>query len=374
MMRASNLKDKLTVNGKEVKLACSLPETTKALASRGGIGESGSLNNSKGSVYSRLGDSRACNFSLLSSSISGGLCVADKPAETVEDVGVEAGFPPSLVGHSITQHSQIELSNNLMAEIGCVVKEVCPDSSWLKGVCEHGNVRWLKLPCKRRTCEVCGKERKHLLAWRIALGIEKLGGENGAGWFVGTFDYDISKGEAVKVQNKFIRWLRARAGSRVEYASVWEVTRKGRLHSNLVFAPWQYIPQAVLSAKWERFGGGKRVWIERVPGGIGVEVAKSRERIGNYMAKFDQMVLNGRGVNYSKGFPKLPDREVAKREGFIKWHWVGSLEGEADIFESELQLHYWVEVAPGEFAWYLGENCHCFDIVEKADTAKSPGL
>jgi len=115
----------------------------------------------------------------------------------------------------------------------------------------------VKLACKRRDCEVCGELRRRLIAWRIARGIDILGQGEGAAWFVGTFGYDISKKAAVKVQRQFVKWLRRRFGYQVEYAATWELIRQGRLHLNLILAPWQYVHYKPLSRKWRDFGGGK---------------------------------------------------------------------------------------------------------------------
>jgi hypothetical protein len=209
---------------------------------------------------------------------------------------------------------------------------------------------------------VCGPKRKNRIAYRIALGVELLGGPAGAGWFVGTFDKDISKKEAVKIQGKFVRWVRKRSGFRVEYAATWEVHRSGRLHLNIVFAPWVYIPQAVLSKRWARFGGGNRVWIERVGVGIGVEAAKSRNRVAKYFSKFEQQVKTGRGVAYSHGWSKLPDNAVkTERKGEIRWIYRDAWWDDSINFKDEISLGYWQEVRPGEYGFCLGEDCDCFE-------------
>jgi len=286
----------------------------------------------------------------------GGVAIAASPSprfyprQTTNSGGGGGASVPSLVRQGITQPNEYEKS------------EICPNAGWLEGRCEHNEVRWVKLFCKRRGCPVCGKLRRRLIAWRVSYGLEVLGD---GGWFVGTWAADVGKVEAVKNQNKFVRWLRKRLGYRVEYAAVWEVTKAGRLHLNLVLAPWAYIPQSELSAAWQRFGGGKVVWIERVGYGVGKEVAKLNEKLGNYMAKFEQAVEEGRGINYSRGWPKLPDNPM-KRKGKISWRWVGNLTPEAAIFEGELKVGYWREVFPGEYAFSCGERCDCFDVMARS--------
>jgi hypothetical protein len=231
------------------------------------------------------------------------------------------------------------------------------------GVCRHGAKRWIRLCCKRRDCPVCGVKRRKRIAYRIALGVELLGGPAGAGWAVGTYDRDIDKREAVKVQGHFVRWVRKYTGVHVEYAAVWEDTKRGRLHLNLIMAPWVYIPQKLLAEKWHHYGGGKVFWIERVGAGIGVEAAKSRNKVANYFAKFEQQVKSGRGVAYSKGWSKLPDNPVkVERKGEIAWIYRDALWDDSINFGDELRLGYWQEVRPGEYGFCLGEDCDCFDV------------
>ena len=241
--------------------------------------------------------------------------------------------------------------------------ELCPAGGWLTGTCEHGTKRWIRTSCKKRTCPICGQHRREMIAWRIAKGIEILGGQDGGGWFVGTFSREISKREAVKVQGKMVRWIRKHLGTSVAYAATWEEMRSGRLHINLILAPWKYIPQVLLSRKWQAFGGGRMCWIERVGAEIGVEAAKSRNSIGGYLGKLEQMVMNGKGVTYSKGWPKLPSKPQEQRKGKITWHRYSDMDGLPIIFNYEREQGLWKQVAPGEFKFSFGEECDCFECV-----------
>ena len=55
------------------------------------------------------------------------------------------GAPPSLV---TTTHNCPQTADS---------DKFCPDSQWVRGTCTgHGQERWVLVPCKRRTCEVCG--------------------------------------------------------------------------------------------------------------------------------------------------------------------------------------------------------------------------
>jgi len=233
--------------------------------------------------------------------------------------------------------------------------EVCLTGFWLRGTCHHGTVRWLYIPCKRRGCPVCGVKRRRLIAWRIAEGIKSFGG---AAWFVGTWDRDVSKAEAIKTQAKFIRWLRGYLGYVIEYAATWEVTKRGRLHLNLILAPWIYVPQRLLSAKWQRFGGGRVVWVKLVGKEVSGEVSKASVwEAANYFAKFEQMVSEGKGASYSEGWPKLPDVGCLERKGQVKWEY-------HDFFNPYI-LGRWREVRSCEFAFVAGEVCDCFEPRDK---------
>ena len=150
-----------------------------------------------------------------------------------------------------------------------------------------------------------------------------------------------------------------------------------------MMAPWVYIAQAKLSNKWHQFGGGVRVWIQRVDAGIGTEAAKSsREKIGNYIAKFDQHTLipnhnillsamiSG-SYSYSRVFsyhdifvalfrPKSPSVEAPTRQGVIKWRWVGRFEFD------DIQMGY--ELSLGLYCGFLGL------ISQILDGPSEPGL
>ena len=298
-------------------------------------------------------------------------------------------YGPGFSSLVVTGHNSTTSTDHAHEREGVVFGskiEVCPDAGWLLGECKHGTKRWVILSCKRRTCPVCGELRKHRISWRIQLGIEQLGGERGGAWFTGTFGFSIKKKAAVKVVAKFVRWVRGRMcfvvegadgvkrtviGYHAEYCSTWEVQKNGDLHVNIIFAPWSYIPQRELSAAWRRFGGGPVVWIKRVGAGIGHEVAKDRKRIGNYVAKWDQMVLQGRGVTYSKGWPKLPSDARVQRQGEIDWRWVGSKSFEDTIFNYEREQGHWLEMGPGEYGSAYGEECDCFKL--KSEVKKTPG-
>ena len=245
----------------------------------------------------------------------------------------------------------------------------CPDGGWIKGICEHGTIRWVKMSCKRRTCTVCREVRKWRIAARVSAGILKLGGEtgkeSGAGWMVGTFDWDIPKPEAVRVVNQFCQYLtrffKKVHGLAVSWVKVWERHRSGRLHMNLLVSPWRYIPKEILTAKWQRYGGGMNFKVYRVGQGGGTKSAHSRWKCGFYFGKYDQMVEHGRGIGYSKNWPRLLEPLRAPRVGMIAWQFIGNWSAEGIEHWYDHELGRWSEVAEGEYKCIDGEDCDCFE-------------
>jgi len=289
------------------------------------------------------------------------------------DAGLQAHFyrPPEIPPHrpDTTRPASLE-GNGITHEL--TTHERCALGYWKRGVCrKHGNTRWIYCPCKERRCPVCGPERRRKVAARIAEGIEKLSGAEGAAWFVGTWSQDVSKSQAVRTVARFIAWIRRQRPRRVEYAATWELTAQGRLHVNLVMAPWMYIPQHHLSQEWRKLGGGKVVWIKRVGAGVGQEAAKSRQQAASYFSKAEQMVYQGRAASYSKGWPKLPDGEPPPRVGEIAWI-IRSALPPNDVtwpqFTTERQLNLWYEDVPDEWApVHPHLRCNCFQLLLPAN-------
>lgn len=243
----------------------------------------------------------------------------------------------------------------------------CPRGRWLLGICvAHGNERWIYRPCKRRDCPVCGVKRRKRVAWRIAHGIEILGGEHGAGWFVGTWPKDVEKSAAVRAVARFVARLRRNFPHPLEYACTWETTARGRLHVNLIFAPWTYTHSTTLARYWQDVGGGPNIWIKRVGEGIGQEAAKSREDAGYYFSKREQMVRTGRAANYSKGWPKLPETEATVRKGeieYIREHDRMPWQLPPAFDPADVQLHLWQQTYENEYRRQSEPLCQCFQHV-----------
>ena len=255
--------------------------------------------------------------------------------------GASKGAPSSLVG---TENNSAKY---------------CELGPWLRGVCKAGHDKpvYLKVPCKRRSCEVCGPIGRYRIAQRIAYGVRQLWP---AALQVLTFERDVTKVEAGRRLARYVRRLRE-GNPGLEYAATYELTEKGRLHINLLVARWRHVPQAILEKWW-----GARLWVSWVKdeGAAGRESAKSYspESLAAYMNKLSQVVQEGRRVSYSKGWPKLPEPE--ELEG-VTWE---KLEAGEVVHVELLVRQGWLrEVRPGMFMWagdkLEPEPCACFEHV-----------
>ena len=158
------------------------------------------------------------------------------------------------------------------------------------------------------------------------------------------------------------------ARTELNYTTTYELTKRGRLHVNLVCWPWVPIPQVELQKRW-----GARVWVEWVNDNepIGVETAKAYtpESLGGYLIKLDQSVPNewGRRVSFSKNWPKVPPEPAVVRAGTIAWlqEWEMPA-GMLANFEREKLDGQWQEKTRGEWEHVssIGEPCVCFDWVD----------
>jgi len=247
----------------------------------------------------------------------------------------------------------------------------CPNPNWARGVCdEHGNIRHRERPCNRRDCEVCGPVGRLRIARRIAWGVRLYGAQNCA-WITLTFDTEMAeeswwKPKATRRVANLVRWFRQKRGMPgLNYTATYEVTKRGRLHINLIVGghpvnggSWKYVPQKLIQERW-----GARVWVSRVLDtsefALGVEVAKaySPEGLASYLSKLEQAVPAewGRRVSFSKGWPKLPVEDKGL-VGLVRWFpvtdaWAGQ----------ERRQKGGQEVSPGD--WTVGPQkspCECF--------------
>jgi len=249
----------------------------------------------------------------------------------------------------------------------------CPHPQAGRGVCgSHGNVKHQYFPCKKRDCEVCGPNGRLAIAKRIAWGV-RFFGINNCVWMVLTFDTTLAerswwKKVAVRRLGALVEWLRKKRGMpALQYVATYELTKRGRIHINLLVSHWRFVPQALLNHRWDSF-----VWVQAVlDPGIGMEMSKAYgpEGLAAYLMKLDQAVGGewGRRVSFSKGWPKLPGDadDVAPAPisfnpsdavGHVTW----DILTEAELW-GERRDKGSVELAPGH--WRVGgwnPDCRCF--------------
>lgn len=285
-------------------------------------------------------------------------------------------------------------------------KAQCDQPIFRRGICEHGTIRWNVIPCRRRTCPVCGAERRRKAARRIRDGVAALGGDEKTAYWVGTFQGSPSKAKANRVLQKWLRWLRRDLGIPVQYAVVWEVQKRGALHCNVILSPWTYVSWRHLFPAWKRFGGGSHNWIdgyqETTPGEA-VKTSRprhasnSQEKPGPqpkptpppgkgpkpdgepepnlpwYLTKLEQMAYDGRAINYSRAWPKISKLPPPKRQGSIIWQKFRQEADQVKVFLSECQLGLWRADESGDWRAYIGEDCYCFKLRSGENPGPAPG-
>lgn len=201
---------------------------------------------------------------------------------------------------------------------------------------------------------MCGPRGRRRIAARIAYGIRELWP---AAWLVLTFRPEDVDGKSTSYTRervaRFMRWIRSQNPG-VEYAATYERTKRGTLHINILAAPWRSIDQAALQKRW-----GNIVWVAWVRdsgSGVASEVTKtySPESLGSYVAKLDQIVVEGRRVSFSRKWPRPPEEE--RVEGIT---WRVPEKGEVAEFEGERWLGWYVESRPGLFRHILDDVSRC---------------
>ena len=196
-----------------------------------------------------------------------------------------------------------------------------------------------------------------------------------------TFDTEMAeeswwKREGNRRKNAFVKWLREKQGMPdLEYACTFELTKRGRLHINLVVANWKYVEQDLLVKMWGKFNKTDKVWVwvTRIRNeGVAVEVAKAQnpEGLAGYLSKLEQAVPQewGRRVSFSKGWPHVPVEGPA-REGKIDW--LPATAVEVARLEYEQGLGSAREITPAEWSLDATDICGCF-VVAVAVLPKLP--
>jgi hypothetical protein len=253
----------------------------------------------------------------------------------------------------------------------------CPDYFFLKFQCTaHKAAQWKRMPCKRRSCPICGPKIRLEQQQRIAYGIRKLWP---AALLVLTFkavedgntcylhgrqapvaDCLTCKTWATSQLARFVAKLRRRLTD-LEYVATYEQHKSGVLHINLVVARWDRIPLPELLRLWGRRLSSSWV-VDDVQASAEIHkrrVEKSPDGLGAYLVKIAQQVERGRSISFSKGWPEVP-QETAEFEGEI----TASLPEGGETVQMFLagQAGWIREDAPGMFynALDTPEPCDCF--------------
>ncbi len=305
----------------------------------------------------------------------------DRQAALAAVQGRRGAAPPFLVEYL---HKSAELPNFAQVsesvsqpETAQEVDRKHPCDNWrsIRGSCAHASTRWLYVRCKRRDCAGCSKVRQWKHASRIANGVRTIGVQRCA-FMVLTYGDPRSadpeyKPEAVKLENSFIRWLRAEqkklGNDRMEYAKTWEIQpRSQRLHTNLIVGPWIKLDIDRIRERW-----GSRISISWVKDDQAISreatKAQSPDGLSAYLTKIEQMVPDDwhRAISFSKNFPKLRALDPPERVGEIRWESERDLEpGALAAFLHEKGQGWWIETEKGSGEFYDGvkdERCRCFD-------------
>jgi len=296
----------------------------------------------------------------LTVSYGAGTALVDAPTPPAEP-----GVPLTLYGDGISHPQNLD-----------GVRRDNPCEAWrtMRGTCAHGAERWVYVRCKKRTCHGCSKVRQWQFSSRIANGIRQYGVDHSA-LMVCTYAEPESaepgfKPTAVRRENGFVKWLRAEqkklGNPDMQYAKTWEIQPgTGRLHTNLILAPWVHIPHAKIYKRW-----GARVSINRVRDdeSVAAEATKARspDGLSTYLTKIEQTVPSAwhRAISFSKGWPKLA-AEPLERVGDIVWKPESMIDpGAIARFQLGQISGWWAEEreGSGEFVDLLSpEWCRCFD-------------
>lgn len=131
------------------------------------------------------------------------------------------------------------------------------------GLRADGHMVTMPMYCRRWSCPDCGKHQRRRLKKRLVAGQPT------------TFltlttnpkahpDPEEAFRQASVAINRLVKVLRRRYGAtRIQYALVWEVTKRGYPHAHVLLrAP--YLPQKLVSREWQRLSGANIVDIRAV--------------------------------------------------------------------------------------------------------------
>lgn len=198
----------------------------------------------------------------------------------------------------------------------------------LVGYRPDGQVAALPLYCRRWQCPDCGKHQRRKLKKRLVAGQPT------------TFltlttnpnlhpDPEEAFRQASVAINRLMKVLRRRYGAtRIQYALVWEQTKRGYPHAHILLrAP--YLPQKLVSREWQRLSGANIVDIRRV----GSE-SQAAAYVSKYLAKDPATPYGAKRYRTSRQYSAAAPRgQLAAMLGVSDW-----LRSAAGLHETLLSL------------------------------------
>lgn len=183
------------------------------------------------------------------------------------------------------------------------------------GFTASGSLAALPLYCRKWSCETCGKFQRKRLRRRLIAGEPNC--------FITLTvnprlhqDKDTAFRAASLAVNRLMKVLRRRyPHKRIEYALIWERTKKGWPHAHLLLrAPW--IHQKLLSRQWERLSGAKIVDVRMVRSN-GEAVAY----VSKYLTKDPAVPTGYRRYRTSRAYSNPePQGQLSAILGIDGWH------------------------------------------------------
>jgi len=190
-------------------------------------------------------------------------------------------------------------------------------SQSLLGTNEAGALAALPMFCGRWDCEECGAHKRKKLKKRFLEGAPTtlITLTTNPSAHASPLDAFLNATIAI---NRLFKRLRRRFPTReIEYALVWETTKKGWPHAHILLrAP--YLPQALISAQWASLTGAFVVDVRRVSshGHVASYVSK-------YLAKSPEVPAGYRRFRTSRLYSTPPARGVLRDylslDGFLRF-------------------------------------------------------
>lgn len=183
------------------------------------------------------------------------------------------------------------------------------------GFTATGQVAALPLYCRKWSCAKCGAFHRKRLRRRLINGQPNAFLTLTVNPAIHDTPDDAFRAASLAI-NKLMKVLRrAFPSKRLEYALIWERTKKGWPHAHLLLrAP--YIPQAFLSRAWQRLSGAKIVDIRMVR-----TEGEAAAYISKYLTKDPAVPMGFRRYRTSRAYSApLPKGALADLLGVTAWH------------------------------------------------------